>query len=140
MKYKPVLVITAALSAALSSYIILEFIFKTATIEITYHLGGEEAIILYVALVLICVMMVIYLRKNKLYIEKIFTGKPTSKFKSPWRISTFLIMGFISFGFLAQLVAKENKILFENLMLVSGAFLLLSIVAAICLRVFTTNR
>jgi len=139
MRYNPFLVVAATLSAILSTYAVLAIVFPSTTMKIAPHLDGEEAIVLYMALCLILAMVLIYLKINKPYVERILTGRPALKFSHPRSITTYLVIGFISLGFFAQLV-EQNKTLYGKIVLASGVLLLLSVVTAVYERVWPSKK
>ncbi|MCQ8116420.1 hypothetical protein [Methylomonas rosea] len=139
MKYNPFLIAGASASALLSTLAVLIFVFPKTTADIASHLDGEEAIVLYIALCLILLAAFLYFKTNKPYIERLFTGRRTSEFIGRRNITTYLVAGFICAGAFSEFV-KQDKALHDNIVMISGVFLLLSIIAAIYRRFWPSNR
>ncbi|MBD9363432.1 hypothetical protein [Methylomonas fluvii] len=133
MKYNPFLIIIASVIALLSTLAVLILVFPKTTENIASHLDSEEAIALYIALCSILMAGFIYFKKNQNHIERLFSGRQTAEFGYRRDITSYLVAGFICAGAVSELVTQD-KALHDNIVLISGIFLLLSIISVIYRR------
>lgn len=138
MKYNPFLITAASVFAILSTLAVLILVFPKATADFASHLDGKEAIVLYVALCLILLAGFFYFKKNQAHIERLFSGRESPKFTYRRDITTYLVAGFICAGAVSELVTQD-KALHDNIVMISGVFLLLSIITAIYRRFWPSN-
>ncbi|AMK75232.1 MULTISPECIES: hypothetical protein [Methylomonas] len=139
MKYNPFLIAATSICALLSTLAVLIFVFSNATADIASHLNGEEAIVLYIALCSILLTVFFYFKKNQGHIERLFSGRQTAQFAYRHDITTYLVAGFVCAGAASEFV-KQDKALYDNIVLISGIFLLLSIIAAIYRRFWPSKK
>lgn len=139
MRYNPFLIIIASVFALLSTLAVLIFVFPKATTDIASHLDGEESIVLYIALCSIFLAGFFYFKKNQNHIEILFSGRQTAEFVYRRDITTYLVTGFICAGAASELVTQD-KALHDNIVLISGIFLLLSIISVIYRIFWPSNK
>ncbi|NOV30254.1 hypothetical protein [Methylomonas sp. ZR1] len=139
MKNHPFLISVTSAFTLLSALTVLAFVFPKATADISSHLHGEEAVILYIAFFLIFMAGVFYFKKNQDNIERLFSGRQTTEFVYRRDITTYLMAGFICAGASSELVTQD-KALHDKIVMVSGVFLLLNIIAVIYRRFWPSTK
>lgn len=79
MRCKPWLVVVAALSAVISSWLVAHVLFPEAVAHIGAELNGEAAAVIWIAFILAALAGMGFLRSNKKAVEKVLSGQADSR-------------------------------------------------------------
>jgi hypothetical protein len=79
VKYHPVLISIALISAALSFYVITAILFPDTSVNMAAEFRGEGAKVMWMALAAVTIAVVIYAKSNKGLIDRVLSGQATSQ-------------------------------------------------------------
>jgi len=75
VKYHPVLISIALISAALSFYVVTAILFPDTSATIAAEFRGEGAEIMWIALAAVSIAVAIYAKSNKRLIDRVLSGQ-----------------------------------------------------------------
>lgn len=77
MKYHPVLISIALISAALSFYVVTAILFPDTSTTIAAAFRGDGAKVMWIALAAVTIAVATYAKSNKRLIDRVLSGQAT---------------------------------------------------------------